>query len=63
MELECVKFKEKMDSESAYCRHPNDYCQHRTSCIIHFMGQENKRSNKNGKESDFVTSSKKDKMS
>jgi hypothetical protein len=43
MELECVKYHEKMDSEHAACRHPDDYCQHRTSCMIHFIGKENSR--------------------
>jgi hypothetical protein len=42
MELECVKYKEKMDSEGAYCRHPGDYCKDRSSCIIHFTGKEKK---------------------
>ena len=40
MEIECVKYKEKMDSEGACCRHPEDYCKYRTSCIIHFLGKE-----------------------
>ena len=41
MELECIKYNEKMDSGGAYCRHPDDYCKYRTSCIIHFMGKDN----------------------
>lgn len=43
MELECEKYHEKMDSEQAVCRHPDDYCQHRTSCMIHFIEKENRR--------------------
>lgn len=40
MDLICEKFKETMSSEEAVCRHPNDYCKFRTSCVIHFMGKE-----------------------
>jgi hypothetical protein len=43
MELVCEKFKEKMDADGACCRHPADYCQFRTSCMIHFIGKENER--------------------
>jgi hypothetical protein len=43
MELECAKYHEKMDSEQAVCRHPDDYCRHRTSCMIYFLEQENSR--------------------
>lgn len=43
MELECVKYREMMDSESAACRHPGDYCKYRPSCIIHFLGGEEKK--------------------
>ncbi len=42
MELECVKYHEKMDSDEAACRHAGDYCQHRTSCMIVYMEKENK---------------------
>ncbi|MHB8789800.1 MAG: RNA polymerase II-associated protein [Desulfobulbaceae bacterium] len=38
MEVECVKYRERMDSEQAECRHPGDYCKFRSSCIIHFLG-------------------------
>jgi hypothetical protein len=44
MELECAKYGEKMNSEQAACRHPGDYCQHRTSCMIQFIERE-KRGN------------------
>ena len=43
MELFCEKYKEKVDSENVRCHHPEDYCQHRQSCLIHFMEQENRR--------------------
>ena len=46
MELECAKYGEKMDAEQAACRHPGDYCQHRTSCMIQFIERE-KRGEKN----------------
>jgi len=42
MEVECVKYKEKMDSDEAECRHAGDYCKYRTSCIIQFMASERK---------------------
>ena len=37
MELVCEKYKEKMQSDGAVCRHPDEYCKDRTACIIHFM--------------------------
>jgi len=43
VELVCEKYKEYMDSENAECRHPNDYCQTRTSCMICFIEKERKR--------------------
>lgn len=43
MKLICDKFKESMESEEAECRHPNDYCQTRTSCMILFIEKERKR--------------------
>jgi hypothetical protein len=43
MEIECVKYKEWMSSESAVCRHPGDYCKFRSSCIIHFLGSEKRK--------------------
>lgn len=42
MEVECVKYRERIDSEQAECRHPGDYCKFRSSCIIHFLGSEKK---------------------
>ncbi|MCI5148063.1 MAG: RNA polymerase II-associated protein [Candidatus Electrothrix sp. MAN1_4] len=45
MELECAKYGEKMDADQAMCRHPGDYCQHRTSCMIQFMERENRGNN------------------
>lgn len=44
MELECIKYNEKMSPEHAVCRHPGDYCKYRTSCIIYFLGREKERS-------------------
>ena len=41
MELECFKYKEKMNADEAYCKHPGDYCKYRTSCMIQFLGGEN----------------------
>ncbi len=46
MKLVCEKFKESMDAEEAECRHPNDYCTTRTSCMIVFLEKERKRDEK-----------------
>ena len=43
MQLICDKYKETMESEDAECRHPDDYCQTRTSCMISYMEKERKR--------------------
>jgi len=51
VELECTKYKEKMASEEAACRHPGDYCQFRSSCMIQFLEKEN-RSNREGKDAE-----------
>ena len=32
-----------MESEDAECKHPNDYCQTRSSCMICYMEKERKR--------------------
>ena len=52
MELECVKYNEKMQAENAFCRHPGDYCKYRTSCMIQFMSGENKTDMKSAQQSD-----------
>ncbi len=43
MQLQCEKYKESMEAEEAECRHPDDYCQTRTSCMIQFLEKERKR--------------------
>lgn len=43
MEVECVKYRERMDAEQAECRHPGDYCKDRSPCIIHYLGGDKKR--------------------
>jgi len=43
VQLECEKYKDKVDPDKPVCRHPDDYCQFRTSCIIHFMEKERRR--------------------
>lgn len=43
MKLQCEKYKETMDSSEAKCRHPDDYCQSRSQCIIQYMEKERKR--------------------
>lgn len=55
MELECVKYKEKMKAEDAVCKHPGDYCKYRTSCMIQFMSSENG----NKKKSERITAAQK----
>ena len=55
MELVCEKYKDKMDSANPVCRHPDDYCQFRSGCMIHFMEKENLREQKNVKTPDEAT--------
>ena len=52
MELECIKYKERVQAKDAVCHHPGDYCKYRTSCIIQFMSSESKANNKTIKKSD-----------
>ncbi len=46
MELFCEKYGDAMESEVASCAHPEEYCQFRKKCLIHFFDQENNRKNK-----------------
>jgi len=43
MELICEKYQEKVDSKDPVCRHAEDYCRTRTSCIIRYMEKEKQR--------------------
>ena len=43
----CAKDNSETDMKKG-CRHPNDFCQHRTACIIHFMEKEKDREGRNG---------------
>ncbi len=43
MQLICEKYKEKMAADEARCRHPQEYCKFRSSCMIHFLGRERSR--------------------
>ncbi len=52
MKLICEKYKETMESEEAECRHPDDYCQTRTSCMILFLEKERKREEGHQKKKD-----------
>ncbi len=45
MEYYCEKDNRQTDISKG-CRHPNDFCQHRQACLIHFLEQEQKRSRK-----------------
>ncbi len=38
----CAKDNSESDMSKG-CRHPNDFCQHRSSCIIHFLEKEKGR--------------------
>jgi hypothetical protein len=38
----CLKYQETQALEEG-CKHPNDYCPHRQSCLIHFYSKEKKR--------------------
>jgi len=46
MDLICEKYKEKIDSANPVCRHPDDYCQTRDACMIHFLEKERRREEK-----------------
>ncbi len=50
MKLVCEKYKESMDSKGAACRHPNDYCSSRSSCMISFIEKERRREERAVKE-------------
>lgn len=43
MEFVCEKYKERMAAAGAVCRHPQEYCKFRTSCIIHFSASEDRQ--------------------
>lgn len=43
MKITCEKYKESMEADDAECRHPDDYCTSRTSCMINFLEKERKR--------------------
>ena len=43
MKLLCEKYKEEMSQKEAVCRHPNEYCKFRSSCLIHFISRENSK--------------------
>lgn len=58
MELSCEKYKEKVDPEHPLCRHPDDYCQFRSACIIEFIEKENRREQKRSL-AGFATAEKK----
>ncbi|MBU1139288.1 MAG: hypothetical protein KKA76_09945, partial [Proteobacteria bacterium] len=49
MIITCEKYKEAMEAEEAECRHPDDYCTSRTSCMINFLEKERKREQAHGK--------------
>ncbi len=42
MEGFCEKDNISVELEKG-CRHPNDYCQYRQACMIHFYDMENRR--------------------
>ena len=44
LELICEKYKKKEESDKIVCRHPDEYCKFRTSCMIHFISGESKSS-------------------
>ena len=46
MEGFCQKDNIAVDLEKG-CRHPNDYCQYRQACMIHFHELEQRRSRNN----------------
>ncbi len=42
MEYYCEKDNRQTDISKG-CRHPNDFCQHRQACMIHYLEQEARR--------------------
>ncbi|MBA3015199.1 MAG: RNA polymerase II-associated protein [Proteobacteria bacterium] len=42
MDLVCDKYKQTLEADDAYCRHPTEYCKFRTACLINFVSKENK---------------------
>jgi hypothetical protein len=40
MELVCEKYKEKVDSEKAVCRRPEEYCKFRSACLLYFLARD-----------------------
>ncbi|MFH1146989.1 MAG: ferredoxin [Pseudomonadota bacterium] len=36
----CQKYQEHIKTDSPCCRHPQDYCQHRSACPIAFLERE-----------------------
>lgn len=43
MDLVCEKYRETIAAEGAFCRHANEYCKFRSSCIIQFVSKEKSR--------------------
>ncbi len=40
----CLKFQEEVPLEEG-CRHPKDYCPHRTACLLNLVLKEKRRRN------------------
>ncbi len=45
----CAKDNIEIDMNKG-CRHPKDYCQYRSSCMIHFFEKERQRETEKGSE-------------
>ncbi len=52
----CAKDNIEADMDKG-CKHPTDFCQHRSSCMIHFIEKERGR-DKNRKNGDNLTENK-----
>jgi hypothetical protein len=39
--LLCQKYSEEIDTEKNPCPHPDDYCRHRTGCVINTQCMDN----------------------
>ena len=50
MQLVCEKYKEKMAADEARCRHAQEYCKFRSSCMIHFLERERGRGREEGRD-------------
>jgi len=49
----CQKDNKKVSLDNG-CLHPNDYCQYRQSCLVHYFEQEKKREKRKRKNNEDI---------